>query len=583
MKEKDDNFSRLINDDKILYIPAMRIVTLVFAIICTMFIAVNIMQKEPLIAAINGGIAFIMFFSYFTIIRFDSLKVATPVTMLMLTVLIITYIINGGHEGFGVMWVVLVPVIALYCFHTKLAVGFPLFIGAILAIAFFTPVFEYCYQYQESVRVRLPFIYTAEVAIAILLKRNINLNKKYMNHLLRQNIQYKEKAEAASKAKSDFLANMSHEIRTPINAILGNDELILRESQEPDSLEYAKNIKTSSKALLSLINDILDFSKIESGKLNIIPTEYNLGILVKDSFNLIANRAESKGLELRTDVEQAAPSVLLGDEPRIRQICSNLLTNAIKYTKSGSVTLRVYTTIGEKDWINLIIEVQDTGVGISENNLKYLFDSFSRIDERLHRNIEGTGLGLAITKQLVELMNGTIQVESIVGRGSTFKVSLPQKIVSATPVGDINVSVQEEEPTYHEEFHAPNAHILVVDDVSMNLKVFSGLLKKTQMQIDTAVSGEECLKMVREKQYDLIFLDHMMPKMDGVETFRLMRSLDNMNPNTPVVMLTANALEGAREQYLSEGFVDYLSKPIHADQLEKMVLKYLPKNLICRV
>lgn len=204
MKEKDDNFSRLINDDKILYIPAMRIVTLVFAIICTMFIAVNIMQKEPLIAAINGGIAFIMFFSYFTIIRFDSLKVATPVTMLMLTVLIITYIINGGHEGFGVIWVVLVPVIALYCFHTKLAVGFPLFIGAILAIAFFTPVFEYCYQYQESVRIRLPFIYTAEVAIAILLKRNINLNKKYMNHLLRQNIQYKEKAEAASRQRAIF-------------------------------------------------------------------------------------------------------------------------------------------------------------------------------------------------------------------------------------------------------------------------------------------------------------------------------------------------------------------------------------------
>lgn len=583
MSSSDQNFSKLTNDDWIMYIPAMRIVTLVFAIICTTFIAVNLMQGEPLIAAINGGIALIMFFCYFTIIRFDTLKFATPITLLMLTIITLTYIINGGHEGFGVTWIVLVPLISVYCFHTKLAIAFPLFIAAILGIAFFTPIYEFCYQYPESVRVRFPFIYTAEVAIAILLKRNFHLNKNYMDHLLRQNIQYKERAEAASKAKSDFLANMSHEIRTPINAILGNDELILRESKETDCLEYAKNIKSSSKALLALINDILDFSKIESGKLSIIPVEYNLATLVKESCNLIATRAENKGLELKTDIERAAPSVLLGDEIRIRQICSNLLTNAIKYTKSGSVTLRVYTTIGEKDLINLIIEVQDTGVGISETNLKFLFDSFSRIDERLHRNIEGTGLGLAITKQLVELMDGTIQVESIVGRGSIFKVCLPQKIISAQPIGDFSLNVQEEEPTYHENFHAPNARILVVDDVNMNLKVFAGLLKKTEVKIDSVLSGEECLKIVRENKYDLIFLDHMMPKMDGIETFRLMRSLENLNHDTPVIMLTANALEGAREQYLGEGFVDYLSKPVHGEQLEKMVLKYLPQSLICHV
>lgn len=580
MKTSDETLSKLIDENKLVYIPAMRIVTFVFAVICTAFIAVNILQNEPLIAALNGVIGAILFFSYFTILKFNTLKIATPVVLVMFTILAVTYLVNGGHEGFGITWIVLIPLLAVYCLRPKLAIIYPLFIAAVLFIALYTPLYEYCYQYPESVRTRFPIIYITEIAMAILLKRNMNQSEKYKDQLLRQNIEYKEKAIAASKAKSDFLANMSHEIRTPINAILGNDELILRESKEEDTLDYAKNIKSSSKALLALINDILDFSKIESGKLSIIPVEYNLSTLLSDTYNLLAMRAQEKGLLLKTEVEKIAPSIMFGDEVRIRQICVNLLTNAIKYTKTGEVILKVYTSLGEKELINLVIEVQDTGIGISENNLKYLFNSFNRIDEKKNRNIEGSGLGLAITKQLVELMNGSIQVESILGKGSTFKVTLPQQIVSAEPIGDFKVSSHEDQPKYRENFHAPEAKILVVDDVNMNLKVFAGLLKKTQIQVYTAISGEECLKKVNEEKYDIIFLDHMMPNMDGIETYRAMQAMDTPNSGTPVIMLTANALEGAKEQYMSEGFSNYLSKPIHADQLEKMIQDYLPKHLI---
>jgi len=580
MMDKEENLSALIDEEKLTYFPAMKIVCLVFAIICTIYILINLIQREPLLAGLNGGIGLIMFFSFFTIIRFETLKVATPIMLLMLTVLTVYYIICGGHEGFGITWVLLIPFISAYCIHTKLAIWYLSFIALILVGAFYTPLFHYCYQYTESVQIRLPMIYIAEAAICLLMKRNMALSEKLKDKLLSQNIQYKNKAEAASKAKSDFLANMSHEIRTPINAILGNDELILRESKETDIQDYAKNIKSSSKALLALINDILDFSKIESGKLNILPVEYNLASLLTDVHNMVVMRAEEKGLTLKTQVEKIAPSALLGDEVRIRQICVNLLTNAVKYTKTGGVTMNVYTSLGQKEMMNLIIEVQDTGIGISECNQKYLFDSFCRIDEKQNRNIEGSGLGLAITKQLVDLMDGTIQVQSQLGHGSTFKVVLPQKIVSASPIGEFTATSHDEHPQYKEQFHAPDARVLVVDDVSMNLKVFSGLLKKTQIQVDTAISGEECLKKISEREYDIIFLDHMMPNMDGIETFRAMQALSTFNSKTPVIMLTANALEGAREQYMSEGFTNYLSKPIHADQLEKMILNYLPKELI---
>ena len=394
----------------------------------------------------------------------------------------------------------------------------------------------------------------------------------------------KKQAILANQAKATFLANMSHEIRTPINAVLGMDEMILRESREENIISYAKDIQSSGKTLLSLINDILDFSKIESGKMEIIPIEYDLSSLLNDCYSMIAPRAEAKNLDFRIENSPLAPRRLLGDEIRIRQIILNLLTNAVKYTPKGSVVLSINGKKLENDNYLLQISVTDTGIGISEENLSKLFQSFQRIDEQKNRHIEGTGLGLTITKQLIDLMNGTISVESEYGTGSVFRVELPQISVCKETLGDFSTKYARtitQADSYHESFHAPQARILVVDDVPMNLKVIKSLLKDTQVQVDTAESGEQCLAMVKEHVYHIIFMDHMMPGMDGIETLYNMQQLsESKNADTPVIMLTANAIAGAKEEYLNTGFVDYLAKPVDEKKLEEMIIKYLPDELI---
>ncbi|MDD6812090.1 MAG: ATP-binding protein [Lachnospiraceae bacterium] len=394
----------------------------------------------------------------------------------------------------------------------------------------------------------------------------------------------KNQALAANEAKSSFLANMSHEIRTPINAVLGMDAMIIKESKDQNITEYALDIQSAGNNLLSIINDILDFSKIESGKMEIIPVEYELSSLLNDSYNMIFMRAKEKNLGIQVKNDKTIPKRLYGDEVRIRQIINNLLTNAIKYTEKGQVILSAdWKKLSEKKMM-LSIAVKDTGIGITEENQKKLFSSFQRVDEKRNRNIEGTGLGLNITKQLVEMMGGTISLESEYGKGSTFSVELPQDIVSEQPMGEFNVNsrnTMESAKSSHKIFRAPKAHILVVDDVPMNLKVIRNLLKETGIQIDTAESGKQCLEMIKERKYDMIFVDHMMPEMDGVETLYAMKmEARNQNIDTPVIMLTANAIMGAKEEYLQEGFSGYLSKPVREQELEKTLLEYLPDELI---
>lgn len=396
----------------------------------------------------------------------------------------------------------------------------------------------------------------------------------------------KMEAMKANEAKSNFLANMSHEIRTPINAVLGMDAMILQESNEQKIKEYAVDIQSAGQNLLSLINDILDFSKIESGKMELVSNEYEVASLLNDSYNMVAMRAREKHLSLTIENDSTIPRRLFGDEARIRQIIVNLLTNAIKYTQKGSVVLLLnWEKIEEKKMV-LKISVKDTGIGITPEDQKKLFQSFQRVDEKRNRNIEGTGLGLKITKQLLELMNGTISVESEYGKGSVFYVEIPQIIVSQEQLGNFSeqyVKNISEIGGYHGKFQAPEGRILVVDDVPMNLKVMKGLLKKTRVQVDTADSGEQCIEMAKRKQYHMIFLDHMMPEMDGVETMHnLQTAKGNLNKNTPVIMLTANAILGAREEYLKMGFCDYLSKPVRESELEDMIMKYLPEELILK-
>ena len=389
-----------------------------------------------------------------------------------------------------------------------------------------------------------------------------------------------EQLVRANEAKSQFLANMSHEIRTPINGILGMDSMLLKECKDEVLREYAKNIRSAGQSLLSIINDILDISKIESGKLEILPIKYELFSILNDCYNLTKAKLQEKPLEFEIRVNENLPSWLYGDEVRIRQIINNFLSNAVKYTKQGKVTFCLDYEQKSDEQIRLVISVADTGIGIREEDLGKLFTSFTRIEEKRNRNIEGTGLGLNLTKNLVDLMGGEVIVESTYGRGSCFTARIPQKIVDATPMGDFSRRYQQYLSSSDDDtlsFSAPEAKILVVDDVEMNLKVVKGLLKETQIQIDTAASGRQCLERVKTTRYDVIFLDHMMPEMDGIETLQNMKLLkDNLNREVPVIMLTANAIVGAKEEYIQAGFTDYLTKPIQETELLTMLLKYLP-------
>jgi len=394
----------------------------------------------------------------------------------------------------------------------------------------------------------------------------------------------KEKAEFENQAKSHFLANMSHEIRTPINAVLGMNEMILRESGDRSIIGYSERIKTAGNTLLGIINDILDFSKIESGKMEIISADYDVSVVLNDLINMIRSRADGKGLALQLDFDGSMPKRLRGDEVRIKQVITNILTNAVKYTEKGSVTFRVgYERIeDEPDSVYLDVSVEDTGIGIKPEDIEKLFSEFERIEERRNRNIEGTGLGMNITKSLLEMMDSRLNVESVYGEGSTFSFRLKQKVVSWDALGDYEAAFRASlanRKKYREKFTAPDAAVLVVDDTPMNLAVFKSLLKRTGVQIDTAESGDEGLKLASAKKYDMIFLDHMMPGKDGIETLHeLHAQSENPNLQTPTVCLTANAISGAREKYLSEGFDDYLTKPIDAERLEEMLMQYLPED-----
>ena len=359
-------------------------------------------------------------------------------------------------------------------------------------------------------------------------------------------------ADRANEAKTSFLASMSHEIRTPINAVLGMDEMILRESSDESILSYAANIQSAGHSLLSVINDILDLSKIESGRLELLTAEYSTQQLMNDCYSMMIMRAEKKDLLLEIKNDPQLPAKLAGDEVRLRQVILNLLTNAVKYTSAGEVTMRVDFKHTAENEIMLKISVRDTGMGISQENQQNLFKAFRRLDEMTNRHIEGTGLGLNITKHLTEMMGGTIAVRSTLGSGSEFTVEIPQRVVSYEPVGVFienrrAASGQKEE--YHERFRAPGARILVVDDVKLNIDVIKGLLRLTQIRTESAYSGRECLGLVSRTHYDLIFMDHLMPDMDGIETLKQLRAQDGSpNAGTPVIALTEIGRASCRER-----------------------------------
>ncbi len=395
-----------------------------------------------------------------------------------------------------------------------------------------------------------------------------------------------EAANQANQAKSYFLSTMSHDIRTPMNAIIGMNEMILRNSRDDEILVYSESIRAAGNTLLGIINDILDFSKIEAGKMEIIEVDYNFVSLLNDLVNMVQRKADEKGLSFELDVDKNIPRVMHGDEIRIKQVITNILSNAVKYTKEGSVVFSVYSSKCEDnpDHVMLHVSVKDTGIGIKKEDLDKLFVAFERIEEKKNRNIEGTGLGMAIAQSFLNMMGSKLQVESEYGKGSEFSFDLKQEVVKWEPLGEFDAAFKRfisERELYRVKFTAPNARILVVDDTEVNLKVFVNLLSKTKMQIETADSGDACIALFKRNPYDMIFLDHMMPDKDGIETIKEMKECSGTpNQKTPVICLTANAVSGMREMYINAGFDDYLTKPIDTARLENMLINYLPPDLV---
>ena len=390
----------------------------------------------------------------------------------------------------------------------------------------------------------------------------------------------KKEIEELNQAQKRFFSSMSHEIRTPVNAIIGMNEMTLREPISDEVRENSLNIEVASRVLLHTINEILDMSQLETGGMEILCADYRTTAMLSDIVNMIWLRAQQKGLQFRIEASPELPAVLNGDEIRIRQVLLNVTANAVKYTSAGSVTLRIAGKTDADGGFRMMYDVIDTGIGIREENIPYLFDAFRRMDEKKTHSIEGTGLGLSIVKQLLDMMGGTVTVTSEYGKGSTFHIEIPQKIADASPIGEVDFrkSARTAQTKYRSVFEAPSLCILAVDDTPMNLMVLKKLLRETKAKVDTVSSGAEALEKTMQTAYDVILMDHQMPEMDGIECLHRIRTQENgLCQESKVVCLTANVGSDMEKLYREEGFDGYLVKPVRGKTLEDELARLVPE------
>ncbi len=514
-------------------------------------------------------------------IQFGASAIAAIIVYLILPV---NFVTGGGIYGGASIWFLFCVVYVCLVVEGKIKYLF-LASSAFVCVGCYT----FAYMYPELVvQHSEKQIYMDSLATLIIVSVLVCVMVIFQNKLFQWENEtaqkQKKEIEELNRAQNNFFSSMSHEIRTPINTIIGLNEMILREDVSDEVAEDAKNIQNASKMLLSLINDILDMSKMESGKMDIVSVGYNVGDMLSDLVNMIWVRAKEKGLEFHIDVDQTMPVQLMGDEVRIKQVLINVLNNAIKYTNEGSVTLSIQCQKIENGCAQIVYSIADTGIGIKKENIPHLFSAFRRVDEEKNRYIEGTGLGLSIVKQLVNMMGGEIAVNSIYTKGSTFVITLPQQVVDAAELGDLNLETRHAinaRKHYKQSFEAPKAQVLVVDDNETNLLVAEKLLRDTKVQIECVCSGAECLQKTFQTRYHMIFMDHLMPEMDGIECLHALRAqVGGLNQETPVVVLTANAGSDNQAMYRREGFDGYLLKPVTGYQLETELLKHLPRELV---
>ncbi len=509
---------------------------------------------------------------------------ATAIVVLLLLLFPVSFFTAGGAYGGAPEWFVLCFIYITIALEGRRKGVFFLICTAETVLCYYIAYYYPQFVVQNTAAeahfdsVRCVILTGALTSVLLLFQNNLYEEENKLS------IQQKKEIEELNQAENHFFSSMSHEIRTPINTIIGLNEMILREAISEEVAENARNIQGASKLLLTLINDILDLSKIKSGKMEIINVSYETGKLFSEIVNMIWIKAKEKGLDFRLKVDASIPSMLCGDEVRIKQVLINLLNNAVKYTNEGSIILSARCERLGLNRVRVWYSVEDTGQGVKKENIPYLFNAFRRVDEEKNRHIEGTGLGLSIVRQLVELMGGEISVNSVYTKGSTFIVTLEQDIVDDKELGvftlDSRVKSHEGEQ-YRQSFEAPEAHLLIVDDNEMNLMVARKLLSDTKIQIDTALSGAECLKHTQLFHYDGILMDHLMPEMDGIECFHALRTQPGgLCQDVPVVALTANAGSDNQLLYRKEGFSGYLAKPVSGALLEAAVLSILPKELV---